>query len=94
MAWEKLSAPVGKIMNSCIANLFPACFPPLITFKEGTGVTNLVVFFPPNSAKYLYKGIFFSAAPALAKAKETARVAFAPKLDLLHPYSFLLPSNS
>lgn len=43
---------------------------------------------------YLYKGISFSAAPALAKAKETAKVALAPKLDLLHPNSFLDPSNS
>jgi len=34
-----------------------------------------------------------SAAPALAKAKETAKVALAPKLDLDHPCSFLLPSS-
>lgn len=41
-------APVGNNMNSYMANLFPACLPPLMTFKEGTGVTNLEVFFPPN----------------------------------------------
>lgn len=48
----KLSAPVGNNINSCMANLFPACFPPLITLREGTGVTNLEVFFPANLAKY------------------------------------------
>lgn len=81
-------------MNSYIANLLPACLPPLITFNEGTGVTNLEVSLPANSAKYLYKGYPFSAAPALAKAKDTAKVALAPKLDFTQPYSFLLPSNS
>jgi len=34
------------------------------------------------------------AAPALAKARETAKTAFAPKLAFDHPYSFLDPSNS
>lgn len=87
-------APEGNNINSCIANLFPACLPPLITLREGTGVTNLLGFLPPKWAKYLYKGKLASAAPALAKAKETAKVALAPKLALLHPYSFLLPSNS
>ena len=38
--------------TSCIANLFPACFPPLITFNDGTGVINLSVLFPANYAKY------------------------------------------
>lgn len=81
-------------MNSYIANLLPAWEPPLITLREGTGVINLSVFLPPNLAKYLYKGKLDSAAPALAKAKDTAKVALAPKLDLHHPYSFFLPSNS
>lgn len=47
-AWEKLLAPVGNNINSYIANLLPACLPPLITLREGTGVTNLLVFFPAN----------------------------------------------
>ena len=35
-----------------MASLFPACLPPLITLREGTGVTNLSVLFPANYAKY------------------------------------------
>lgn len=31
-----------------MANLLPACLPPLITLSEGTGVTNLSVLFPAN----------------------------------------------
>lgn len=76
-------------MNSCIANKLPACFPPLITFKLGTGVMNLSpLFLPAKSDKYLYKGTFFSAAPALANAKETAKIALAPSLPFFQPYSF------
>ena len=40
-----------------------------------------------------YKGIPLAAAPALALAKETAKIELAPKLDLDHPYWFLLPSK-
>ncbi len=29
--------PVGRIMNSCMARPLPACSPPLMTLKEGTG---------------------------------------------------------
>lgn len=39
MASVKLDAPVGKIMNSCMAREFPAWLPPLIMLKEGTGRT-------------------------------------------------------
>jgi len=35
-----------------LPNLFPACFPPLITLREGTGRINLLVDFPESSAKY------------------------------------------
>lgn len=80
-------------MNSYIASLLPACLPPLITFKDGTGVTNLLVLLPEILAKYSYKGNPASAAPALAKAKDTPKIALAPKFDFDHPYSFLLPSN-
>ena len=39
MASWKEEAPTGKIMNSCIASEFPACTPPLMMLKEGTGRT-------------------------------------------------------
>jgi hypothetical protein len=39
IASVKVAAPVGRIMNSCIASLLPACDPPLITLKDGTGRT-------------------------------------------------------
>ena len=39
IASVKVAAPVGRIMNSCIASLLPACDPPLITLKDGTGKT-------------------------------------------------------
>lgn len=40
MASVKVSAPVGRIMNSWKASLLPACSPPLMTLKEGTGSTS------------------------------------------------------
>lgn len=52
-----------------MANLLPACDPPLITLNAGTG--NIMLEFPANSAKCLYSGMPFLAAPALATAKET-----------------------
>lgn len=44
-------------------------------------LTSLVL--PAKSAMCLYSGTPFSAAPALATASDTARIAFAPSL----PYS-------
>lgn len=35
-------------MNSCIANLLPACEPPLITLNAGTG--KIISLFPAKSA--------------------------------------------
>ena len=87
-------APVGSIINSCIANLFPACFPPLITLNEGTGKTYLSVLFPASLAKYSYNGISYSAAPARATANDTANIALAPNFYLHQPYSFFVPSIS
>merc|ERR1740131_828249 len=42
MASWKLLAPTGRIMNSCMASLFPAWLPPLMTLKAGTGDDFLV----------------------------------------------------
>jgi hypothetical protein len=38
MASAKLLAPTGAIMNSWKASMLPACSPPLITLKKGTGM--------------------------------------------------------
>jgi len=51
MASLKVFAPVGKIINSYMANLFPACLPPLMTLNDGTGRMNLLVGIPEISAK-------------------------------------------
>lgn len=82
---------VGRIINSYIANLFPACFPPLITLKQGTGKMNFYYYSPAFLSLwiYSYKGIFNSAAPALATAKDTAKIALAPNFSLGKPYLFL-----
>mmetsp|Transcript_43805 Transcript_43805/g.69328 ORF Transcript_43805/g.69328 Transcript_43805/m.69328 type:complete len:205 (-) Transcript_43805:1323-1937(-) len=94
MASLKLVAPVGMIMNSWQASLFPAWLPPLMTLKDGTGITNLSIGFPASLAMYWYRGISLAAAPARQTAMETARIAFAPSLDFEKPHSFLLPSSS
>jgi len=61
----------------------------LITLRLGTGVMNLsVLVLPENAPIYLYREVFFSAAPALAKAKETAKIELAPNFPFNHPYSF------
>mmetsp|Transcript_15178 Transcript_15178/g.63102 ORF Transcript_15178/g.63102 Transcript_15178/m.63102 type:complete len:283 (-) Transcript_15178:432-1280(-) len=44
----KSDAPVGRIMNSCMGSLLPACEPPLMTFMAGTGMTSSLV--PARSA--------------------------------------------
>ena len=54
--------------------------------SDGTGITNLSVFLPANYAIYWYKGIFLAAAPALANAKDTASIAFAPNFDFQNPH--------
>lgn len=63
-------------MITCIANLLPACEPPLMTFIAGTGRTICLV--PANSAIYLYNGIPLCTAPALQTASETPKIALAP----------------
>merc|ERR1719156_28665 len=42
---------------------------------------------------YSYRGICIEAAPAWQTAIETARIAFAPSLDLDHPHIFWVPSR-
>lgn len=59
----------------------------MITFKLGTGVINLSPFLlPDNSLTYLNNDSFFSAAPALATARLTAKIELAPNFPLSHPY--------
>mmetsp|Transcript_33191 Transcript_33191/g.99991 ORF Transcript_33191/g.99991 Transcript_33191/m.99991 type:complete len:436 (+) Transcript_33191:828-2135(+) len=94
MAFLKEVAPVGRIMNSWHAKRLPAWLPPLMTLKEGTGITNLSVGLPASFAMYWYNGISLAAAPARHTAMETARMALAPSFALDQPHSFLEPSSS
>ena len=80
----KLGAPIGMIMNSWKSILLSACAPPFKIFIIGIG--NVLAFVPPI---YLYKGKFASSAAAFATAILTAKIAFAPNLDL-----FGVPSKS
>ena len=64
--------------KTCIASLFPAWEPPLMTLNAGTGRTTCLV--PANWAMCLYKGIPLCTAPALHTANDTPRIAFAPRL--------------
>ena len=48
MAWVKDSAPVGRIMNSCMASLLPAWELPLMMLRQGTG--RLISSLPARSA--------------------------------------------
>lgn len=82
----KLLAPVGSIINSYIANLLPACDPPLITLNAGTGNKNYLEVRPVKFEMYWYKGTFYSAAPALDNARLTAKIELAPNLLLHHPH--------
>lgn len=65
-----------------------------MTFKQGTGVKNFSpLCLPEKSAKYLQRGIFLSAAPALAIARDTASIALAPIFPFCQPYQFYVPSR-
>ncbi len=50
MASAKDVAPVGMTKYSWKASLLPACEPPLITLKQGTGIISSVL--PARSAKW------------------------------------------
>ena len=67
-------------MNSCMASALLACTPPLMTLAKGTGMTTLSR--PARLAKWRYSGTLDAAAPALATAMDTARIALAPSDDL------------
>ena len=69
-------------MDTWKASLLPACEPPLMTLKHGTGSTIGPVF-PASAAMCLYNGMPFASAAALQAAIDTPRIAFAPSLDLL-----------
>ena len=47
-------APVGRIMNSCMASLLPAWLPPLMTLNAGTGRISRLL--PARSAMCWYRG--------------------------------------
>ena len=84
IASEKVSAPIGAIMNSWMSTLESAWEPPLRMFIIGTG--RMCAFGPPT---YWYSGTPAEAAAARATARETPRMAFAPRVPL-----FLVPSRS
>ena len=71
-------------MNSWNAIGESLCDPPLIMFIIGTGITR-----ESDEPIYLYRGIPSPFAAAFATARETARIAFAPRLLL-----FGVPSRS
>ena len=79
---------MGIIINSCMAILLPACDPPLMTLKDGTGSDK--VEFPANEAMCWKRGIPRNDAPALAKANETPKIAFAPSLPKMRRFQILL----
>eukprot|EP00968_Pinguiococcus_pyrenoidosus_P027184 scaffold7358_cov252-Pinguiococcus_pyrenoidosus.AAC.28 len=79
-------------MNSWKASLFPACEPPLMTLKEGTGSMRLEL--PARSAKCWYRGTPFAAAPALDSASEAPRMALAPRRALFSVPSRLIMMSS
>ena len=84
----RVFAPTGWIMNSWMSTLLSACSPPLMMFIIGRGIENTPGV-PFSSAMCSYKGMPLAAAAALAVARETARIAFAPNLAL-----FSVPSKS
>ena len=65
------------IMNSCVSTVLAACAPPFRMFIMGTG--RRLPFTPPRKR---YSGISSEAAAARQAAMDTARMAFAPRLDL------------
>ena len=84
----KFAAPTGCTINSWISMLLSACSPPLMIFIIGTGIEYWPGV-PLRLAICSYKGIPVAIASALATAKETARIAFAPNTSL-----FSVPSKS
>ena len=66
------------IINSCRSTVLSACLPPFKIFIMGTGRVRPLI--PP---RYRYSGSFKALAAALADARDTARMALAPRRSLL-----------
>ena len=74
----KEGAPTGMIMNSCTSSPEDSAWqPPFTIFIIGTG--RRLPLMPPRKR---YSGISRAAADARQVAMDTARIAFAPSLDL------------
>mmetsp|Transcript_2984 Transcript_2984/g.4507 ORF Transcript_2984/g.4507 Transcript_2984/m.4507 type:complete len:222 (-) Transcript_2984:18-683(-) len=93
MASRNDSAPVGMMKNSWNARALPACSPPLMTLKHGVGNTTGSGL-PARSAKCWYNGTPRTAAPALAAARDTPKIALAPRLLLFSVPSRLIIKSS
>ena len=86
----KEGAPTGMIMNSCVSTVLVACAPPFRMFIMGTG--RRLPFTPPRKR---YSGISSEAAAARQAAMDTARMAFAPRLDLsLVPSALIMAAST
>ena len=86
----KEGAPTGMIMNSCVSTVLVACAPPFRMFIIGTG--RRLPFTPPRKR---YSGISSEAAAAQQAAMDTARMAFAPRLDLsLVPSALIMAAST
>ena len=66
--------------GTCMARAFPAWEPPLMMLKEGTGRTSFLL--PARSARCLYRGTFFSAAPACSQWKSNGIFGTAQDVSL------------
>ena len=71
-------APTGTTSTSWISRVFPACAPPDKILTIGIGISS-----GPEWEKNLANDFPATAASAIAAAKETAKVALAPKVEWL-----------
>ena len=92
MSSATLPALVGTIKNSGHAKQLRERFPPLLTLKESTGITNLSVGLLVSVEMYV-QGITSFSAPARQTVIEMARVALALEFALDQHRSFLVPSR-
>ena len=85
----KEGAPTGMIMNSWVSTVLVAWAPPFRMFIMGTG--RRLPFTPPRKR---YRGMSSEAAAARQAAMDTARMAFAPRLDLsLVPSALIIAAS-
>src|SRR5437867_4727026 len=73
---------MGMTMNSWKSTELSACAPPFRMFIIGQG-RRFADFSEEQRARYLYSGTFCAAAAPRAAAIETARMALAPRRDLV-----------